>query len=177
MSSSTSAGNNNKRQVKITYVIPYHKKINKKFVNNVFNDFLKEYERVMTVEEFINIVVDKFNITTTSKTFDVTIRPKLTEEQILYYVCNHSMDTFRNHRTETLERCPEYLYKIVKGNTKCYICLDNIREGAQIYICGCIYHIQSLQDSYGYSYLCPICQIDIRDQQFIKDPDVHEIIV
>lgn len=174
--SSTSVGSNNGPKVKITYVIPFHKKINKKYVNTIFYDFLKEYGRIITAGEFIDRVVDTFDITT-EKTLVVTVRPKLTDEQILAYVCNHSMDTYRNYRIEKLETCPDYLYKVVKRNARCHICLYNIREGAQLYTCGCVYHVHCLKTCYGYSYLCPVCRVDIRDQRFIKDPEVHEIIV
>lgn len=171
MSSPTSVGN---KKVKITYVIPFHKDINKKYVNRVFYDFLKEYDRIMTAEEFVNTVLDTFDITT-NRTYDVTVRPKLTDEQILAYVCNHSIDTYRNFRpSEKLETCPSHLYNIVNHKSRCSICLCVIHEGAQLHTCGCVYHIYCLKTCYGYSYLCPVCQMDMRDQRFVP---VHEIIV
>ena len=65
----------------------------------------------------------------------------------------------------------------MKKKTLCHVCLYIVDVGAQLYKCGCSYHIDCLKMSYGYSYLCPICQIDMRDLRFVKDPDVDEIIV
>lgn len=178
MWSKTCVGNDNTPLIKITYVIPYHKDITKKYVNRIFYDFLKEHDRIITVQEFIDTVIDTFDINS-NRTYDATVRSRLTEEQILTYVCNHSMDTYRNYRTsEKLETCPDYLYeKVYSKNTLCTVCLYNIREGAQLYTCGCVYHVHCLKTSYGYSYLCPVCQIDMRDQRFVKDPEIQEIIV
>ena len=173
--SRTSVGS---KTVKISYVIPFHKDINKQYIHNIFYEFLTEYDRVITSEEFVEKVLDTFVITT-NRALNVTVRPKLTEEQILAYVCNDSMDTYRSYRpSEKLETCPDYLFQIVPcKNSLCHVCLYEIREGGQLYTCGCVYHVHCLKTCYGYSYLCPVCQVDMRDPRFVRDPNVHEVMV